>query len=65
MICMAMFGNGVAIGVDLIAAVAKPILRDLHRALLACSVAVVGTTMRASAGVRFVPAIPQNAAATA
>jgi len=59
---MVMYGNGVVTGTDIIVAVAT--LRELHRALTACSVAVVGATLCATAGVRIVPTIPRTTATT-
>ena len=51
-ICMAMYGNGAAIGMALIPQLPKPTPQELYRGRTACTAAVAGATMRGFAGVR-------------
>lgn len=62
-----MCGSGVRIGMVVIAAVRRPILRGLLLALIACSVVAAGTAMPRAAACRFVTAsrLPTPATASA
>ena len=59
--CMGMFGNGAAIGMEIIPAVPKPILMALHRGRLGFCVEAAGSTAagiaaRGTASTSYLPA---------
>ena len=59
-----MYMNGAAIGMEITAVARRPILRDLIRALSACTVVAVGSTTRGTAECRIVAEATQTTGTT-
>jgi len=59
-----MYGNGVAIGLEVIAVAAKPTLKALLQALSALSGAVAGTSAPGTAALPYATSAPRASGAT-